>query len=298
MNRFKDLRYWLNLLLFVLGTAALGTLYILLRLSYQGAQNYAHPTRFQRAERDTPELHGIHYQDVTLTTSDGIRLAAWYTPPQNGNLLLLAHGYGGARSAEKHAMFARHGFGVVSWDARAHGESGGDLVTWGYYERRDVAAALAFALAQEGVENVGAYGESMGAATVLLAAAEEPKIQAVATDSAFAAIGDLVETISPYPIFRPLLTYFIERETGLKIEDLRPVDAIGQISPSPVFIIQGLADETVPPGSAQRLYEAAGEPRYLWTAEGVGHVGMSTACPDEYERRVVAFFERYLTGNR
>ena len=76
------------------------------------------------------------------------------------------------------------------------------------------------------------------------------------------------------------------------------VDAIGQISPRPVFIIQGLADKTVPPDSAQRLYEAAGEPRYLWTAEGVGHVGMSAAYPDEYERRVVAFFERYLTGNR
>ena len=75
---------------------------------------------------------------------------------------------------------------------------------------------------------------------------------------------------------------------------LRPGDEIGKISPRPVFIIQGLADRLVPPDSSQRLYAAAGEPRLLWNEPGVPHVGMQNAFPEEYERRVMAFFEMYL----
>jgi len=276
----------------VVGIAFLGTFFVLLRVGYQGAQSYAHPARYSRADCDNPAFHGIYFRDIALSTEDGIDLAAWYTPSQNGAVILVAHGFAGRRSARMHALFAKHGYGVISWDARAHGESGGDLSTWGYYERRDVAAALDYALNVASVEKVGAFGESMGAATILLAAAEQPQIQAVVADSAFAAIGDLIHIVSPYPIFVPFIQFFAEWETGLTVDDLRPVDAIGTISPRPVFLIQGEADETVPPESALMLYDVAGEPRQLWVAPGVSHVGMSAAYPEEYETRVIGFFDQ------
>ena len=287
-------RYWRNLLSFTLGIALLGALFVLIRFSYQGAQSYAHPHRYQREIGEDPSIFGINFQSIRLITEDGIDLAAWYTPSQNGAVILVAHGYGGGRSPVMHAFFAGHGYGVISWDARAHGESGGDLCTWGYYERRDVKAALNFALGEGLAQKVGAFGESMGAATMLIAAAEQPQIQAVVADSAFAAIEDMIHVVIPGPIFSPFIQFFTEQETGLSADNLRPVDAIQHISPRPVIIIQGEADETVPSDSARRLYANAGEPRLLWTELNVGHVGMFTSYPEEYENRVIGFFDEYL----
>ncbi len=294
MRRFRDPRYWRNLIVFTLGIVLVGALFVLIRFSYQGARSYAHPHRYQRAIADDPSQFDVEFQSITLTTEDDIELAAWYTPSQNGAVILVAHGYAGGRSALMHAYFAWHGYGVISWDARAHGESGGDLCTWGYYEQRDVKAALAYAINIANAKSVGGFGESMGAATMLVAAAEQPQIQAVVADSAYAAIEEMIHVVSPYPIFRPFIKFFSEVETGLEADDLRPMDAVGQISPRAVFIIQGESDQTVPPDSALRLYETAGKPRQLWVEPGVGHVGMLTAYPQEYESRVIGFFDQYL----
>ena len=109
----------------------------------------------------------IEYQSVDLVTEDGIRLSAWYTPPRDGAVILLAHGYGDNRPEWVYQMLARKGYGVLAWDARAHGESDGEISTIGYLEVRDVKAALNFALAQPGVEHIGAWGGSMGGATLI-----------------------------------------------------------------------------------------------------------------------------------
>jgi len=290
----KGWRYWMNLLLFALTASCLGLLAALVRIGYQGAQSYVHPPRLQRPADETPARFGLPYQDISLRTKDGLRLSAWYTPPQNGIVILVAHGYAAARSADLHAFFARHGYGVVSWDFRAHGESEGTLCTLGYTEALDVEAALDFALAQDGVKRIGAWGASMGAATVIEAAARRSEIEAVVADSAFPAIAEMIDKTTPITPLRPFIQFFAERETGLNVDLLRPVDAIGRISPRPVFIIQGAADQTVPADSARRLYDAAGEPRYLWIEPGVEHIGMYTALPQIYEQRVMEFFEGSL----
>jgi fermentation-respiration switch protein FrsA (DUF1100 family) len=292
----KEPRYWLRLITFASGILLFGILGSIIYLSAQGAHNYAHPARFQRQPGENPTAYGVDYQDITLKAEDGIELAAWYTEPQNDALILLAHGYGAARPPTVYAMLARNGYGVLTWDARAHGESGGDLCTWGYYEQLDVAAALDFARSQPGVEHIGALGHSMGAATLILAAADQPAIEALVADSAFAAIEDLIPVVSPNPILKPFLVYFTERETGLKLDHVRPVDFISKISPRPVFIIHGQLDLTVPFGSATRLGAAALEPRDAWFEPGIGHVETFLAYPEMYESRVIGFFDYYLLG--
>jgi fermentation-respiration switch protein FrsA (DUF1100 family) len=193
-----------------------------------------------------------------------------------------------------HAFFARHRYGVVSWDARAHGESEGMLCTWGYYEARDVEAALDFALAQDNVKHVGAFGQSMGAATVLKAAVYRTDIEAVVLDSTFPAIEEMIDRIVPFVLMRPFIRFFVEIETGLTAKDVRPLEDIQHIAPRAVFILQGEADTVIPPDSAQRLYEAAEEPRLLWIGEAAGHVELYDSMPEEYERRVIGFFNTFL----
>ena len=69
------------------------------------------------------------------------------------------------------------------------------------------------------------------------------------------------------------------------------------ISPRPVLLLQGGRDAIVRRDSGQRLYDAAGEPRQLWLEPTLGHCEFGSARPKEYEKRVVAFFDRYLLGS-
>jgi fermentation-respiration switch protein FrsA (DUF1100 family) len=82
--------------------------------------------------------------------------------------------------------------------------------------------------------------------------------------------------------------------TGRRIGELRPVDAIGRIAPRPVLIIRAGRDVWVPAYNADLLYARSGEPKELWDAPAAAHAEVQRDYPEEYERRVVGFFDRYL----
>ena len=288
-------RYWLNLLGFTLGLWALllagGTLWF----TYARTMAYIHPAR-QAATGQWLRQAGVQYEEVTLSTEDGLRLRAWYTAPRNGAVILVAHGHGASIPEEYYILFAQHGYGVLAWDFRAHGESEGDRSTLGYNEAMDIKAALDFALAQPGVRHVGAWGNSMGAAAIIHAAAKYPEIEAVVADSAYATLREVMEMRVPSPMLRPLVRLIGLMNTRVDLEWMRPEEDIGRISPRAVFIIQGLADAAIPTDSAERLYRAAGEPRFLWVEEGVGHVGMYLNFRESYTERVIDFLDEALLG--
>jgi uncharacterized protein len=183
---------------------------------------------------------------------------------------------------------------VIAWDFRAHGKSEGEFSSLGYYEMLDAKAALDFVLAQPGVEHVGAWGGSMGAVTMIRATAHYPQIEALVADSPFATLQDEMDLRVPFPIMRSLIRFFAERKSGVTLNLVRPVDDIARISPRPVFIIQGMADGMVPLDSAQRLYDAAGEPRQLWEENDVPHLNMYAYYKTRYIKRVIKFLDEYL----
>ena len=290
----KEKRYWFNLMVFFLIVSGMAIVFVIALASYNSTKGYLHPQRQQRLVDDTPEKFGITFENVQLVTRDGIELAAWYTPSENGALILVAHGHSDMRSPMLYSMYAQNGYGVLAWDFRAHGESGGEHSTLGYYEALDVEAALEYGLQQANVEHIGAWGGSMGGVAVLEATARREEIEAVVIDSAFATLEDELKWVVTSNIFLPFVRFFAEKETGVKLDTLRPVDRIKVISPRPIMIIQGEEDNVIPVDSAQKLYEAAGGPRYLWTEAGVNHVGMYSMYPEMYEDVVVNFFDVYL----
>jgi fermentation-respiration switch protein FrsA (DUF1100 family) len=254
-----------------------------------------HPARIL-PPGNTLRKYKIPYQSIGLITDDGVRLSAWYTPPHNGSVILLAHGYGDNRPEWIHALFAKKGFGVMSWDARAHGESGGAVSTIGYLEVLDVKAALEYVLTQPGVQHVGAWGGSMGAATIIRAAAQFPQIEAIFADSSFTSLNDEINYLVPYPLINPLTKFIATTETGLSLGEVAPLNDIGKISPRPVYIVQGLADKVAPPDSGEKLFNAANEPRFLWEKENVSHMLMYVDDPRPYRKRLVGFFDEWLLG--
>jgi fermentation-respiration switch protein FrsA (DUF1100 family) len=292
-NNQSRLRYWLNLSAVTVLSLALTFFIIVIYASNRWVQSYLHPVRIIPTGAWLVE-NNIPYQEIELTTKDGIKLAAWYTPHENGAVILVAHGYNGNRPEDIYAMLAKHGYGVLAWDFRAHGQSGGDTCSLGYYEQLDVEAALDYALNQSDVEHIGAWGGSMGAATVILTAAKHPEIEAVVSDSAFPSLEDVMRLNTPIKIMQPYVLFFGEQLSGAKINQVRPVDEIGKISPRAVFIIDGWDGSAVAMNSPYRFFDAAGEPKQLWVEEGVPHLTMYTNDPTGYEKRVIGFFDEYL----
>ena len=254
-----------------------------------------HPPRIL-PQGKTLRKYDIDYRTVDLITEDGIRLSAWYTPPQNGAVILLAHGYGNKRPEWVYALLARKKYGVLAWDARAHGGSGGDISTIGYLEVLDVKAGLDYALAQPGVKHIGAWGGSMGGATIIRAAAQFPQIEALFIDSSFTSLEDEFNYLVPYPIINPLAKFIASSETGLRLDEVNPLNDISRISPRPVYIVQGMEDTVAPPDSGEKLFNAAGDPRYLWERKNVPHLSMYLDNPRRDQKRLVDFFDQWLLG--
>jgi uncharacterized protein len=276
-----------------LGKITLGFGILIVLLGLYGVYDALHPPRSIPPGYTLVE-ENISFEQVDLYTEDGLRLTGWYTPPENGVVILLAHGYGDNRPEWIHAMLAKKGFGVLAWDARAHGESGGEISTLGYQEVLDVKAALDFALAQPGVLHIGGWGGSMGGATMIRAASEFPQIQAVVVDSSFSSLDEEVDFLAPYPLINPLAKLLLQIRLGVNFEKTSPAVLIGSISPRPVYIIQGTQDTVASPDSAQKLYDSAVDPRFLWVEENAIHLGIYINNPGRYQRRVANFFEEYL----
>ena len=286
-------QYWVKLILAMMFALLLALAGTILVVSYQQTLSYLHPAR-QTSSSDLLRANGIDFQEVDLVTEDNVKLSAWYTPPKNGAVILVAHGYGASRPEHYHTLFASHGYGVLAWDFRAHGKSGGEFSSLGYYELLDAKAALDFALAQPGVKHIGAWGGSMGAVTMIRATAQYAEIEALVADSPFATLKDEMDLRIPFPVLRSLIRFFAEGQSGVTVDSVRPVDDIARISPRPVFLIQGMGDGMVPLNSAERLYEAAGEPRQLWTENDVPHLNMYVFYETRYTKRVIKFLSDYL----
>ncbi len=258
--------------------------------------------------RESPTDYDIDYEDVWLQSADGTKLSAWYMPGDNGAGIVVVHGY---RSVKTHTLkmldpLSKAGYTILAIDLRAHGDSEGNQVTFGIREQEDVDAAVTWLMAQEGVdpERIGVFGESMGGATVILAAADNPDIKAVAAQSAFASMrGTIATPISrmllgiSYP-FTDLMMYFGERQLQVDTNDYAPVNVIDQISPRPLFLMHGGEDPTVDPTSGHQLYEAAAEPKELWYEPELRHINFPHERPDEFGRRITAFFDAALLGEK
>lgn len=267
-----------------------------LALGYMEVNNLLHPPR-NIPQGKTLRKFDIPYQSIDLYTEDGIRLSAWYTPPRKGAaVILVAHGFGDKRPEWVYEMLARKGYGVLAWDARAHGESDGEISTVGYLEVLDVKAALDYALAQPNVTHVGGWGGSMGAATLILAAAQFSQIEALFLDSSYISLENELDFLIPYPILNPLAKFLAEIKTGVELREVSPVDEIARISPRPVYIVHSTGDTVAPPEAGERLYNAAREPKFLWLEEGAPHQQIFLSDPRRYKRRLVGFFDEWLLG--
>ncbi|MDX1992644.1 MAG: alpha/beta fold hydrolase [bacterium] len=304
--RVSRVRYIRRLMLFAVAAPMLGLFVALSSLSIQYAQALAHPRRLL-PDADILTSFGVrHWQEVTFTTADGLRLDGWFIPPasSNGAALLFVHGHGSNRThfAAELPLFLAEGYGALMFDLRNHGTSEGTVTTMGLLEVEDVVAAYRFLAAQPTVDprRIGLYGASMGGATAILAMARLPEARLLVTDAAYASFPDLVSagirSVSGLPRFPfgDIIIGWMNLQAGRNLYTVRPLDAIPLIAPRPVLFMHGTDDATVPFRHGQWLYTAAHEPKFLYSVQGGGHGGLMTLDPVQYREQVIAFVNRYL----
>src|SRR5437773_11624592 len=225
-----------------------------------------------------PRDFGLAVEDVTITTDDGLKLAAWLVPRPGAPAVILLHGYPADRADMLPiAAGLASRFTVLLLDQRYFGRSEGRLTTLGFKERRDLGRALDF-LATRGVGAVGVFGFSLGGAVALLAAAEDPRIRAVSAYAPFAARRLLGTVLSAWcgPLKYPLVgmtRVWSRLFVGDDITRPAPVEAAATLT-VPVLLVASRADEQIPFAHAERLREAlAANPRaeFVFTARSEEH---------------------------
>ena len=247
----------------------------------------------------TPADVGIEdAQEIAYLSHDGLTLRAWYLPPQNGAVIILLPGLGGARDGmlREGAILAHHGYGLLMTEPRSCAHPEGQT-TLGYREAADLTEAVTWVRGQPGVTHVGVLGYSLGGVTAILGAAQDERIEAVVAEGGFYDLAnDITNEEGDNPLWNALtyraILFFFWRETEIVARDISPISVIGHISPRPILLIYGEleAEEARP----QEQLAQAGEPKDLWIVPNCGHGGYLHTAPEEWERRVVTFLDEAL----
>ena len=251
----------------------------------------------------TPAARGLTYRTVTLTTTDGVRLSAWWLPSSNRAAVVLLHGSGDNRAGTlgQAAVLARHGYGVLMLDARGHGDSGGRGMDLGWYGDADVHAAVGYLQRVRSVDptRIAVVGLSMGGEEAIGAAGTDPRVRAVVAEGATGRTAADKRRWLPGGISGAVQRQ-IDRLTYGLTELLTPApepstlhDAVVTSATTPFLLVTAgqLPDEA---RAAADLREAAPDRVEVWTVPGAGHTpGLETA-PREWEQRVIGFLDRAL----
>ena len=232
-----------------------------------GANGLVHPSR-----RPVDAATRAASESVTLAGAD-VMLAGSKAAARTSRLgtLVYLHGVADNRGSATAVVerFTGRGFDVVAYDSRAHGDSGGDSCTYGFYEKRDLSRVI------DRLDSgpVVVVGTSLGAAVALQAAAEDARIVAVVAAESFSDLRTVASERAPWffgdrVISRALV--LAEQLARFHVDDVSPVAAAARIK-APVFLIHGLDDVETPPDHSRRIFAALGAGRRLRLVEGAGH---------------------------
>lgn len=258
---------------------------------------------------DTTAYAMPDYEEVSFQSRDGVDLAAWWVPgaTPDAPAVVVVHGKGSCRRDPvvllPAGMLNRYGFAVLVIDVRDMGDSevidgrysGGTqeypdaLGAWDWLRERGLPAG-----------SIGLLGESNGAAAVVIAAGEEPEIAATWEDSGYSDTTTVIREEVRYQGYPEVLTegaVLWARLFGIDLDDKRPIDAIAKLGSRPLQVVHGTSDDRVQPHHALDFVRAreavvgkGGQGVEPWFVTGGEHVEASFLVPDEYERRLVAFF--------
>ena len=303
MRRNRRLRWLIFVLSLYAALCIAGGIYL--------ADGTLHPGRRPLADEDAQNFRAAvgedreALSDASITTTDGVMLKAWLLRPAhaNGDAVLLLHGLGDNRLGMRGyaRMLLAHGYTVLLPDACGHGESGGELATYGLLERNDIHQWVDYLEAAVHPRCVYGLGESMGAAQLLQSLEVENRFCAVVAESSFSTFREIAYDRMGQPfglgpwvgriVFRPMVEIAFLRarwKYGLEMQGISPEEAVAR-SQTPVLLIHGQIDANIPVRHGRAIHRE--NPRtVLWEVPGADHCGAIAVAPSNFETRVLRWF--------
>ena len=251
---------------------------------------------------------GYFTENWTIKSADSLKLSGVHYSPDNpkGQWIMLVTGYGqvGATMNLPASALLSLGYDILVIDPRASGSSEGDWLTMGVAECVDVALWTQKIAETNSNAQITLFGISMGAATVMMAAAlsKTKNVTSIIEDCGYADI---------YTVFDKIATTFAESFgwtgtneelyekvadateslAGYNVSKAVPLDSIANVT-VPSMFIHGAADTLISVEDSKTLYDASGATvKELWTVEGAGHAKSITTDPITYVIKAKTFVD-------
>ncbi len=259
----------------------------------------------------TPASFDLAFEDVSFRSGDGVPLSGWWVPAAGAKgTVVMVHGLNRSRIEVVRRLPFVHGEGwnALLFDLRRHGASGGQATTFGAKEKGDVRAAARLAR-EKSPGPVVLWGVSLGAASVMLAAADDPKVAGVICDSSYRSLADTVRHhLHLFRNFRPWLRlvpvwpvadealFWMGRRAGFDPDVVDVQAAAARLSGRPVLFVANDQDVRMPKEIAFDLQKAVGPTAEVLIVPGKSHGGAWRDGTAAYEAAARALLEKAQAG--
>ena len=252
-----------------------------------------------RALRETP------METVAIRSRDNYVLRAhWYPAEGAKRTVILVHGWHSRWYVDFSAsapFLHENNCNLLLIDQRCHGESGGDLISYGITERYDVLSWIEWVEQNHGGLPLYLCGISMGAATVLMTAGLPiaGRVQGILADCAYSTPQEIVSLTLKKNIggmAGPTLAAInlnSKLREGFTLKDYTPIEAMTANKDIPCLFVHGDADDFVPWRMSLENYYACRAPKDLLVVNGAGHGLSFLVDGDRYKQKILEFFNAY-----
>ncbi|MFQ5400475.1 MAG: alpha/beta hydrolase [Anaerolineae bacterium] len=275
--------------------------------------NFSDRSGFWRDDFDYAAYFMPGYESVRFPSRDAdFTIAGWYVEnAPDAPVVIVVHGLGSCKNAitvlVPAGMLYKAGFNVLMLDMRDVNESDYEdgRFAVGNEEYLDVLGGWDWLVNEKGIppERIGMMGNSLGAATTLIAFSQEPRLAAVFVDSPFDNLPQIINEEldrNNYPRFlTPGGILMARLVAGDNVLAHNPYEAIENANGRPLYILHGTGDTRINVRHSiqlQQRAEAVGANGTFWFPDGVEHVHAASELTGEYEQRLITFFGENLGG--
>jgi alpha-beta hydrolase superfamily lysophospholipase len=255
----------------------------------------------------TPASFHLASEDVSVRSKDGVEIRGWWVPAASARgSVVMVHGLNRSRiEMVKRVPFVHDsGWNALVIDLRHHGESGGQATTFGAKEKDDVEAAALYAR-ERSPGPVVLWGVSLGAASVMLAAADDPQVAGVICDSSYRSLDDTVRhhlqlfrsfrwwlaIVPSWPVADEAL-FWMGRRGAFDPHAVDILGAAARLHGRPALFVANSEDRRMPKEIAFDLKAAAGDDAEVLVVPGRSHGGAWRDGTAAYEAAAKVVLER------
>jgi uncharacterized protein len=246
------------------------------------------------------EKSDLNFDTLSIKTQENITLRGYFVKPQSNNfqsIMMMVHGIGGCKESFMPIAenFAKNGIATIIYDQRAHGESGGDYCTFGYYEKKDISIIIDSIKAKYAYKTLGIWGNSLGGAVALQAMSEDKRINFGIVESSFATLEQVVYDYMPHRL--KIQNKWLANRALAKAAAIGNFEA-AKVSPlaaakyieQPIFVAHGDKDELINVAYGRQIFaNLSAQNKTLTIVEGAGHHNVGNVGGEAYQKKLWDF---------